>query len=135
VEPYLEALDTVFELIRTLQERSGAWTRELDIGGGFAIAYTDERPVPLQELGRAVLTRVEEAVARRGIKAPSVGIEPGRWIVGGAGVTLYRVGAIKDAGGRTLVAVDGGMSDNIRPMLYGARYTVALAGRESSSNA
>jgi len=132
VGPYLEAIDAVLELIRILQEGSGAWTRELDVGGGFAIAYTDERPTPIQELGRAILGRVEEAANRRGVKVPSVSIEPGRWLVGGAGVTLYRVGTIKESGGRTLVAVDGGMSDNIRPMLYDARYSVALAGRAGS---
>jgi diaminopimelate decarboxylase len=129
-DPYLAAIDTVFDLIRDVHTRAGAFTRELDIGGGFGIPYTDEMPPPLQELAHLILGRVHEAAERRGLKVPTISVEPGRWIVGSAGVTLYRVGAIKEAGGRTLVAVDGGMSDNIRPMLYDARYAVAVAGRQ-----
>ncbi|HZD78585.1 MAG TPA: diaminopimelate decarboxylase [Actinomycetota bacterium] len=128
--PFLEAVDVLLDLLVRVREVSGCEAEVLDLGGGFGVAYTDESPPSLETLAPALLGRVREGARSRGLAVPHVLVEPGRAVVGGAMVTLYRVGAVKRAGERLLVAVDGGMSDNIRPMLYGARYTVAPAGTE-----
>ena len=99
----------------------------LDIGGGLAIAYTDDDHAP--EIRTAVEATIA-AVAERFDPLPELVLEPGRSVVGTCGVTLYTVGAVKQtAGGITYVAVDGGMSDNPRPVLYGARYQAWIADR------
>jgi diaminopimelate decarboxylase len=126
-EPYLEAIDVLLDLLERLKAETGFEADVLDVGGGFGVAYTDEEPLALDALAPALLRRVREGAASRGLRVPHVLVEPGRSVVGSAMVTLYRVGAVKGSDGRLLVAVDGGMSDNIRPMLYGARYTVAVA--------
>jgi diaminopimelate decarboxylase len=126
-EPYLREVDVLLDLLARLREETGFEAELLDLGGGFGVAYTDERPLALDELAPALLARVREGAEARGLPVPHTLVEPGRSVVGGAMVTLYRVGTVKVAD-RVLVAVDGGMSDNIRPMLYGARYTVAPAG-------
>ncbi len=110
---------------------------ELNLGGGWGIDYTeaDEAFAP-EDVAEALANIVAEACTERGIPVPEIAVEPGRYIVGPAGVTLYRVGTIKpvtletDDGSsatRTYVSVDGGMSDNARPALYGADYTARLA--------
>ncbi|MGZ5354563.1 MAG: diaminopimelate decarboxylase [Actinomycetota bacterium] len=130
VEPYLRAIDVLLDLLVRLREETGFEAELVDLGGGFGVAYTDEEPFALDELAPALLARVREGAARRGLPVPHILVEPGRAVVGTAMVTLYRAGSVKaSGGGRSIVAVDGGMSDNIRPMLYGARYTVAAACR------
>jgi diaminopimelate decarboxylase len=98
----------------------------LDLGGGLAIPYTDDDNAP--DL-RAAAAATAAAVAERFEPRPELLLEPGRSVVGTCGVTLYTVGAVKTAGGVTYVAVDGGMSDNPRPVLYGARYQAWIADR------
>ena len=129
-EPYLAEVDVVLDLLERLKRDTGFEADVIDVGGGFGVAYTDERPLELDRLAPALLARVREGATSRGLRLPHTLVEPGRSVVGSAMVTLYRVGAVKETEeGTTLVAVDGGMSDNIRPMLYGARYTVAAAGQ------
>ena len=100
----------------------------LNLGGGLGIAYTaEDRPPSVEEYAEALLSRVPEGV--------TVLCEPGRSLVGNAGVTVYTVGTVKQIPGvRTYVAVDGGMSDNLRPMLYAARYEAQIADRFGSSD-
>ncbi len=100
----------------------------LNLGGGFAIAYTrEDRPPPAADYAEAMLRRAPDDV--------TVLCEPGRSLVGNAGVTLYTVGTVKEIPGvRTYVSVDGGMSDNIRPMLYGAGYEADLVERMGDSH-
>ncbi len=108
------------------------WTPSVvDLGGGLGIPYTDEDPrLPVETFVRALLDRLEHAWSLHDLPQPRVILEPGRSLVGQAGVTLYRVGSIKQASENvTYVAVDGGMSDNPRPQLYGARHTALLADR------
>ena len=107
------------------------WTPALvDIGGGFGIRHVDEEPEPpVEELVRSLAGAVASEWASRGLPAPRLVIEPGRSVVGPAAFTLYRVGAVKRAGERRYVAIDGGMSDNPRPQLYQAHYTALLANR------
>jgi diaminopimelate decarboxylase len=113
---------------------------ELNLGGGFGIAYTSaDDPTPLAEIAAQMAEIVSTECARLGIPVPVVAIEPGRAIIGPAGVTLYEVGTIKDvrveagegAAVRRYVSVDGGMSDNPRPELYGAEYAARIASRVS----
>jgi len=128
-EPYLAAVDVVLDLLERLKRDTGFEADVVDVGGGFGMSYTDERALELDRLAPALLARVRDGAARRGLRMPHTLVEPGRSVVGSGMVTLYRVGTVKETPeGRTLVAVDGGMADNIRPMLYGARYTVASAG-------
>jgi diaminopimelate decarboxylase len=107
------------------------WTPELvDVGGGFGIRHVQaELEPPVDELVRTVAAAVERDWTMRGLRAPRLIIEPGRALVGPAACTLYRIGATKRAGERRYVAIDGGMSDNPRPQLYGARYAALLANR------
>ncbi len=99
----------------------------LNVGGGLGIAYTAEDEPPSIESYVDVKVRGVQKVFD---PAPRILIEPGRSLVGNAGVTMYTVGTVKEIPGvRTYVAVDGGMSDNLRPMLYGARYEALVANR------
>ncbi len=107
------------------------WTPQVaDLGGGFGIRHhPDEAVTDAAELAAAAAVTARTAFAEAGLPEPDVWLEPGRSLVGRAGVTLYRVGAVKRLDTVTWVAVDGGMSDNPRPQLYGARYTALLASR------
>ena len=107
------------------------WTPAVvNAGGGFAVRHVPEEPLtPLGERARAVADAVAGAWAANELPPPRVLLEPGRALVGKAGVTLYRVRSVKRLDGVTWVAVDGGMSDNPRPQLYGARYTAMAATR------
>ncbi len=105
--------------------------RLFNLGGGLGIRYTArDQPSSIAELATVASDAVAAEAARQGMASPTILVEPGRSIAGKAAVTLYRVGTIKPVpGGRTYVAVDGGMSDNIRPMLYGSRYEAMIGNR------
>ena len=107
------------------------WTaRVADLGGGFGIRHHADEQVPeAADLARSAADTARTAFAEVGLPEPEVWLEPGRSLVGRAGVTLYRVGALKRLPERTWVAIDGGMSDNPRPQLYDARYTALSAAR------
>ncbi|MCU1444463.1 diaminopimelate decarboxylase [Cryobacterium sp.] len=119
---------------------AGGPVPELNLGGGFGIAYTSvDDPTPARRLAAGLADIVAAECASRGIPVPVIAIEPGRVIVGPAGVTLYEVGTTKPVrigeNTRLYVSVDGGMSDNARPALYGAEYSVRLADRVSDAPA
>jgi diaminopimelate decarboxylase len=119
-------------LVRAVETGTGASVEELNIGGGVGVGYlSGDAPPSIDEFATVVLESVAKALADAGVKSrPLVVTEPGRSIVGPAGLTLYTVGTIKPiAGGRTYVAVDGGMSDNLRTVTYGARYEAFLPAR------
>jgi diaminopimelate decarboxylase len=107
---------------------------ELDLGGGFGIAYTSQDdPRTPTELADGLRRIVKEDCDALGLAVPRLSFEPGRAIVGPAMFTLYEIGTVKDVDGiRTYVSVDGGMSDNIRTALYDASYSATLAGRAST---
>jgi diaminopimelate decarboxylase len=120
-------------LVRAREELSFV-ARELNLGGGLGIAHTRDEltPEPADAINR-MQAAVEREFTARGLPAPRLFVEPGRSIVGSAAVTVYEVGSVKRIPGvRTYVSVDGGMSDNIRPALYGARYEAFLADRMSA---
>jgi len=112
---------------------------ELDLGGGFGIAYTTEHdPLPPKNLACSLADIVERECRAHAVRVPRVSVEPGRAIAGPSTFTLYEVGTVKrvalDAGAtRTYVSVDGGMSDNIRTALYDANYSCTLASRRSDA--
>ncbi|MDQ4099552.1 MAG: diaminopimelate decarboxylase [Chloroflexota bacterium] len=131
---YLQTIDALLDFAATMRARHGVTPRVLSPGGGFGIAYLPgERAVDPRSWARLAAEAITAACARYDLPLPELVVEPGRSIVGPAGVALYRVGATKRLPGlRTYVAVDGGMADNIRPALYGARYTAVIADREAS---
>jgi diaminopimelate decarboxylase len=130
------AAHRVIELAVRIRDEHGIEIAELDLGGGFGIAYTDEDDAPeVKDLAESLRRIVDGQCAAAGLARPRLTVEPGRAIVGPSMVTLYQVGTIKDVDGlRTYVSVDGGMSDNIRTALYDAEYTTALASRESAAS-
>ena len=107
------------------------WTaRVADLGGGFGIRHHPADEVPeASQLAASAASTARLAFVEAGLPQPEIWLEPGRCLIGRAGVTLYRVGSVKRLPGRTWVAVDGGMSDNPRPQLYDARYTALSAAR------
>ncbi|MEU6997387.1 diaminopimelate decarboxylase [Nonomuraea sp. NPDC046570] len=122
-------------LLVQIKDEHGVVLPELDLGGGYGIAYVDDDLAPdIKEIADSLREIVAKTCADAGLPVPRLTVEPGRAIVGPGGITLYEVGTVKDVEGlRTYVSVDGGMSDNARTALYGAEYTAALASRESEA--
>ena len=131
VAPYEEAIDITLDFAKRMSEAYGMRLDEFSPGGGFAVRYlVDQEPPTPEAYAEAITRAVKDGCAARGIELPRLIIEPGRAVVGRAGVAVYTVGAIKEVPGiRTFVAVDGGMGDNIRPALYEAEYEAVLAAR------
>jgi diaminopimelate decarboxylase len=121
LEPYARAIEALAELA------DPEWCELLNVGGGLGIAYTaDDEPPSIDEYAEVKVRGVERVLSWM----PRILVEPGRSLVGNAGITAYTVGTLKEVPGvRTYVAVDGGMSDNLRPMLYGSRYEALIADR------
>ncbi len=134
---FAEAAHRLFALHAELL--AGGPVPELNLGGGFGIAYTSvDEPLSIDEIATRFADIVAGGAADLGIPVPVVAIEPGRSIIGPSTTTLYTVGTIKDVlvdgtAVRKYVSVDGGMSDNVRPSLYGADYSVRLANRSSTA--
>lgn len=134
VKPYLVALRRMVGLMARVRDAHGVVLAELDMGGGHGIAYQPGEPVlDLTTLARRMRAELIEGCAAAGLTVPRLVVEPGRAVVGPAGVALYRVLAVKHTGEKVFVAVDGGMSDNPRPALYGVRYAPRLIGRASTA--
>jgi diaminopimelate decarboxylase len=131
VQPYQEATEVLLEFAAEMKQKHGFELEELDVGGGFAVQYIADQPVPPISLyAEAIASRIISRCRRLDLPLPMLTIEPGRAIVARAGIALYRAGVIKDIPGiRRYVSVDGGMADNIRPALYGARYEAVVANR------
>jgi len=129
------AAHRVLELAARIRDEHGVHIAELNLGGGFGIAYIPaDDPADIKVIAQSLHQIVAAQCAAAGLEVPRLTVEPGRAIAGPGTVTLYEVGTIKDVDGlRSYVSVDGGMSDNIRTALYGAEYTCALASRESAA--
>jgi len=121
LEPYVKAIEALAGLA------DPAWCELLNVGGGLGIAYTaDDQPPSIESYVDVKINGVRRVFD----PVPRILVEPGRSLVGNAGITAYTVGAVKEIPNvRTYVAVDGGMSDNLRPMLYGSRYEALIADR------
>jgi diaminopimelate decarboxylase len=133
------AAHRIIGLHAELSEQLGRELPELDLGGGFGVAYTTQHdPLSSQALATGLADIVRRECAARGVAVPRISVEPGRAIAAPSTFTLYEVGTVKavelDAGlSRTYVAVDGGMSDNVRTALYDADYSCTLAYRTSTA--
>lgn len=134
LEPYSLAIGLIADLAAECKSEFGFECGLLDVGGGLGIPYgSEDEPAGVEKLAETIAASVKSEMQRAGLKLPRVAVEPGRSIVANAGLTAYTVEAVKTVPGvRTFVAVDGGMSDNLRPMLYGARYEALLADRPGS---
>lgn len=131
LEPYEDAVEIMLELVRNTKEKFDYLIKEIDFGGGFGIYYTEEdEPKTTEEYCSTIINKVDEVCSRTGQERPILTIEPGRSIVANAGLTLYTIGSIKEIPGvRKYVSVNGGMTDNIRPALYNAKYECILANK------
>lgn len=128
---YAKAVEIIMAFLAQVREETGVTLGAFNAGGGLGIRYrVADEPSTIEEFADVILGGVEREAKKLDFPLSEVMVEPGRSIVGNAGVTLYRVGTIKEIPGvRTYVSVDGGMSDNLRPMLYGAVYEAHLANR------
>ena len=131
MEPYEAGIAVMTEFAAAMRDRHGVTWREFSPGGGFALGYTpDKPPPPIAAYAETIATSLRAGCEHYGLPLPEVHIEPGRSVVGRAGVAVYTVGARKEIPGvRTYVSVDGGMADNIRPAMYGSGYTAVVANR------
>ncbi|MFR7989055.1 MAG: diaminopimelate decarboxylase [Anaerovoracaceae bacterium] len=128
--PYLQALDIILELTKKIREKFGVDVSEINFGGGFGIQYIDEERKSYSYFLDPMMEKMEKFCREEGMERPAVVIEPGRSIVGEAGISVYTIGQIKDIKGvRKYVSVDGGMTDNIRPALYQSLYTGVIANK------
>jgi diaminopimelate decarboxylase len=132
---YDRAVDMMLDFMAQMKQQHGIEFGELNIGGGLGIRYTHEdAPPPLDSFAEVVVHALDAGLAARGLARPALLLEPGRSIVGEAGTTLYTIGIVKHIPGvRTYVAVDGGLSDNPRPGLYGAEYEALVANKATES--
>ncbi|MEH7441762.1 diaminopimelate decarboxylase [Bacillus sp. JJ1122] len=128
---FILAAQKIFEKLHHWKNELSFESKVLNLGGGFGIRYTNEdHPIPAAQYVVEIIAEVKKQAASYSMKMPEIWIEPGRSLVGDAGTTLYRIGSRKDVPNvRQYVAVDGGMSDNIRPALYQAKYEAVLANR------
>lgn len=128
---YEKAVEIVMGFLADIRNETGVTLGVFNMGGGLGIKYkVADEPSTIEDFAEVILEGVKKEAAEHDFPIPKVMVEPGRAIVGNAGVTLYTVGTIKDIPGvRTYISVDGGMSDNLRPMLYGAIYEAHLANR------
>ncbi|MGH3925230.1 MAG: diaminopimelate decarboxylase, partial [Pseudonocardiaceae bacterium] len=124
------AAELMLSFLADLRRTHGIHPEELNLGGGLGIAYLQgDVAITIEEYANALLRAVRRGAAHHDLTVPKLSVEPGRSIAGPAGVTVYTVGTIKRIpGARTYVSVDGGMSDNLRPALYGSRYTIRVGG-------
>jgi len=131
LQSYSRAIEVMVDFMRQVRDETGEEVGDLDVGGGIGIKYgLADEPSTIEQFGKVVVDGIKAECEVNGLPVPRILIEPGRAVVANAGVTLYTVGTIKEVPGiRTYVAVDGGMTDNIRPALYGARYECLVANR------
>jgi diaminopimelate decarboxylase len=133
IEVYDKLIDRLISLARDVRDETGIEIRQLNIGGGLGIKYTEEdKPAEIKDLAEVVYNALNKYTADYNVKIDKICLEPGRSVIGSAGVTLYEAGNIKEIPGiKNYLAIDGGMSDNIRPVLYQAKYEAFIASSAS----
>ncbi|MCK4723579.1 MAG: diaminopimelate decarboxylase, partial [Dehalococcoidia bacterium] len=131
LESYRKAIAVLLQFAAEMKTKYEFKLNELNVGGGLAIAYSEDSPTPtIAELAQIITSSIIQEAKVLGVEPPRLILEPGRSIVGQAGVALYTAGAIKEiAGVRKYVSIDGGMADNIRPALYQAEYEAVVADK------
>lgn len=130
-DSHVMAVEKIVEVIRIAKDSLGFVTKELNTGGGYGIYYTEgDTPKPLSYFTDSIMETVTKKCSEFDLLVPTIVIEPGRWIIGEAGITLYTIGSIKEIPGiRTYASVDGGLPDNPRPALYGSKYNAIIANK------
>ncbi len=133
LDPFELAATVMLDLFKDIKDQTGVELEELNLGGGFGIKYLKtDRPRPFADYMKKVAETVNSYSAKLGLKTPFILIEPGRSVVGAAGLTLYTVGAVKNIPDvRTYVSIDGGMGDNPRYALYQSHYELVCANKAS----
>ena len=133
---YYDEVKIILEQIRHIKDKFNINLNEINLGGGLGIKYTEEdMPPSVFEIANKIITSIEKYSKEYNVETPTIYIEPGRSLVGTAGVTLYTVGSSKQVpNGKKYVAVDGGMADNARPSLYQAKYTAQIANKPNMEN-
>ena len=128
---FREAIQVMIEFVARVKETYGFEAKVLDMGGGLGIAYmAEDKPSSIADFAEVTASSVKELCAKHGLAEPRLLVEPGRSLVANAGVTLYTAGILKTLPNiRKIVAVDGGMSDNIRTALYNADYEAVIANK------
>ena len=131
IEPYEQSIMVILNLAAEMKRKYDFELKELNIGGGFAIQYVLDSPAPpISAYAEVIASKIISKCRELKLTLPRLVVEPGRAIVGQAGVALYEVGVVKDIPGvRCYVSVDGGMADNIRPALYGSKYEAVVANK------
>ncbi len=135
LESFARAAELMTSFMADMHRKHGLVSHELDMGGGLGIAYQDEdAPPTIKELSNVICSTLVKCLADHDLPMPKLILEPGRSIVGTPGLTLYRVGPVKEIPGvRTYVTVDGGLSDNPRPALYDAQYEATVANKAAQA--
>jgi len=128
LSPYSLAIEEMFKLIHQIKDLYHIDTPKLDLGGGLGVKYLEsERPPSIESFVNLIANTLEKEVKKHSLNMPKILIEPGRSIVGETGITIYRIGTIKEIPGiKTYLLIDGGMTDNPRPILYDAKYDAVL---------
>ncbi|MDD5622014.1 MAG: diaminopimelate decarboxylase [Actinomycetota bacterium] len=128
---YRELIEAMMKFIKMIKDKLDIRIKRINIGGGLGIQYvSEERPPGIEDLSNLIYDSVKKCQKKYGVKIEKLYLEPGRSIIGSAGVTLYEVGGIKEINeSKKYILIDGGMSDNIRPMLYQARYSAYVANK------
>lgn len=131
IDPFVHAAEVMLGFIAKIKNELGFEVKQLNLGGGFGIKYVDsDTPVAYEKYMENVSVKVKEVCAEKGIAQPFILIEPGRSVAAPAGITLYKVGGIKEIPNiRTYVSIDGGMCDNPRYALYKSQYDIEVADR------
>lgn len=135
IAPYLENITVLAKAAASVQTKLGRKIQEIDVGGGLGIAYTNaDQPLAIYDWAKSVASHAKKSFAAENLGTPRLLVEPGRSIIGTAGVTLYRAGHLKELpSGKRYLPVDGGMADNPRPITYQAKYTACIANRIDSA--
>ncbi len=130
-DPFRVSVQTVVAFMKELKGQLGLDIRALNVGGGYPVRYATRQALPAPEkFANAITSEVKKQIKANGLILPHLYLEPGRALVGPAGMTIYTVGPVKDIPGvRTYVSVDGGLSDNPRPALYDSVYEAVIANR------
>ena len=128
------AAERMIDFMAAVKEETGHQLTVLNLGGGLGISYTEnDQPDPIDTYIEGIAATVKEACANYNLPLPTLVVEPGRSLVGEAGIAVYRVGTVKEIHGvRTYASVDGGMADNPRPALYQARYQALVANKANA---
>lgn len=131
LDPYFLLINKLFDYVEMIHNKFSLIVKEIDFGGGFGIPYTTvDTVIDLKTFLRDFVNHVRDTCIQRNLTLPKIIFEPGRYIVAQAGMTFYSVGALKvNRGGNPFIFVDGGMADNIRPMLYSSKYTYCVPSK------